>query len=408
MLKLTSFFGLLAIMFLAWLLSKHKRKIPWRVIVGGTLLQFAFAGLVLETKAGEWVFGLAQDAFVAVVECTRAGTKFVLGDLWFKEPYVAKSFVLTAVPTIVFFSALMSILYYYGVMQKVVRAIAFVMRWTLGTSAAETLSAAANIFLGQTEAPLMIRPYLASMTLSELMCVMVAGFGTVAGGVLAAYVDMGVSARHLLAASFISAPACVLMAKIMQPEVDKPKTLGTVAVDAPIEAVNVIHAAAIGAADGAKLAINVVAMLIAFLALIELGELIVHQAGLLAGRPFGLQWDWSLKAAFGYVFSPLAWLMGVEPGECLQVGRLLGLKTIANEFIAYEELTKMKLSPRSTILATYALCGFANIGSIGIQIGGIGPLAPERRADLARLGLRAMLAGMLANCMTACVVGVFI
>ncbi|MBL8830695.1 MAG: NupC/NupG family nucleoside CNT transporter, partial [Planctomycetaceae bacterium] len=281
-----------------------------------------------------------------------------------------------------------------------------IMQRTLGTSGAESLSAASNIFVGQTEAPLLIKPFLASMTLSEIMAVMVGGFATVAGGVMAAYISFGVEAKHLLTASVISAPAALLIAKIMQPEVDQPKTLGRVEMNAETEATNLIEAAAIGAADGMKLAINVAAMLIAFIALVAMCDFLLLKFGSL----FGQQWE--LKTLFGYAFAPFAWLIGIENKDCLEVGKLLGTRTAINEFVAYIDLGNVAreglISERSKTLATYALCGFANFSSIGIQIGGIGALVPERQPDLARLGLRAMIGGTLACFMTACVAGMLI
>jgi CNT family concentrative nucleoside transporter len=275
------------------------------------------------------------------------------------------------------------------------------------------LSTSANIFVGQTEAPLVIKPYVQSMTQSELMAVMVGGFATVAGGVMAAYVGMGISAGHLVTASVISAPAALLIAKIIQPEVEEPKTAGKLKVHTEQVAVNLIDAAAIGATDGMKLAINVGAMLIAFIALITMIDGILGWAGPRIGHWFGYEWHWSLEAMFGYLFAPFAWLMGIENRDCLPAGELLGIRLAGNEFIAYERLGEMlkpesavHLSDRTKVILTYALCGFANFGSIGIQIGGIGGIAPERRHDLARLGMRAMFGGLLACYMTACVAGI--
>jgi CNT family concentrative nucleoside transporter len=312
------------------------------------------------------------------------------------------------VPTIVFFSALMSILYHFGIMQLVVHAFAIVMQRTLGTSGAETLSASANIFVGQTEAPLVIKPFVKSMTTSELMAVMVGGFATVAGGVMAAYVSFGISAGHLLTASVISAPAALMIAKIMQPEVDQPKTQGELKMEVERISANGIEAAAIGASDGMKLAINVAAMLIAFIALVALGNWMIGKLGLLFG-----QQGWTLTMLLGYLFAPFALLIGVEWKDAFVVGELLGTRTALNEFFAYIELGKLlkepgAISERSAILTTYALCGFCNFSSIGIQIGGIGAIAPERQADLARLGLRAMIGGTLACFTTACVAGILI
>ncbi len=422
----TSALGLAGMVGLAWILSAHKHRFNFRVVLGGIFLQFVFAFAVLHTSWGRHVFEVVRDVFLGLVECASAGSNFVFGRAFMQQDFVLVSFAFQALPTIIFFSALMSVLYYFGVMQALIRLVALVMQKTLRTSGAETLSTAANIFVGQTEAPLVIRPYLGQMTQSELMAVMVSGFATVAGGVLAAYASMGIDPGHLLTASVISAPAALLIAKVMQPEVGQPLTMGSVRLEAKSEAVNVIHAAALGASDGLKLALNVGAMLIAFLGLLYLVDLTLAWLG---REIFGQ--SWSLAAALGYAFAPLAWLMGVESGDRLQVGQLLGIKIVGNEFLAYDQLARWQLQPspalgiltgavpvellsgletrvlseRSEILATYALCGFANFGSIGIQIGGIGPLAPERRGDLARLGLRAMLGGTLAACMTACVVG---
>jgi CNT family concentrative nucleoside transporter len=317
-------------------------------------------------------------------------------------------------PTIIFFSAFMSVLYYLGLMQPLVAGLAWIMRRTLGISGAESLSTAANIFVGQTEAPLVIRPYLNGLTASELHTVMVGGFASISGGIMAAYVNFGISAGHLLTASVISAPAAILISKVMMPETGIPQTMGNVQVETPRVGSNVIEAAAIGASEGMKLAINVVAMLIAFLALIAMGDALIGWVGAkfgfvnAAGQPL-----WSLTTAVGYLFDPIAWAMGIEAKDCVPSGQLLGIKTAANEFVAYVRLSEwqqagspIKLSERTVVIMTYALCGFANLSSIGIQIGGIGGLAPERQPDLARMGFRAMLAGALATCMTGCVVGV--
>lgn len=417
--------GLLGMVALAWLLSTNKRHVNFRVVFGGIILQFIFAFVVLHTGPGRTAFDVISDGFLGLVACASAGARFVFGDALMKQDFILTSFAFNALPTIIFFSSLMSVLYYFGVMQWVIRATAFVMQKTLRTSGAETLSTAANIFVGQTEAPLVIRPYLAQMTQSELMAVMVGGFATVAGGVMAAYVGMGVDPGHLLTASVISAPAALLIAKVMQPELAEPLTLGHVRIHPKSEAVNAIHAAAIGAGEGLKLALNVAAMLIAFLGLLYL----VDQILVWFGGYFGQAW--SLQAVLGYAFAPLAWLMGIDVGDRLEVGQLLGIKMVGNEFLAYDQLVRLRTQPipglgalttvppewlphvssisdRSDVLATYALCGFANFGSIGVQLGGIGPLAPQRRGDLARLGFRAMLGGTLASCMTACVVGVML
>ncbi|MBI5761098.1 MAG: NupC/NupG family nucleoside CNT transporter [Planctomycetales bacterium] len=402
--RLISFCGLFVLIGLAWLMSSHKRRFPWRVVIGGLGLQLTFGVVILKTDAGRVVFQWLGDRITNLLNFVDQGAGFVFG-----PKYQDFYFAFKVLPTIIFFSALMSLLYHFGVMQMVTRVFAVLMQKTLGTSGAETLAAAANIFVGQTEAPLVIRPYVASMTQSELMAVMVGGFANVAGGVLAAYVGMGINAVHLIASSVISAPASLLLAKVLQPEVDHPKTLGKVSLEEAPESTNALHAASMGAADGVKLALNVGGMLIAFLALIALANALFAWCGGLFGM------DWSLSGLLSYVFAPVAFVLGVESKDCLHVGQLLGIKIVGNEFIAYEQLSKwlaadssVHLSERSTMLVTYALCGFANFGSIGIQIGGIGPLAPEREPDLARLGLRAMLGGALASCMTACIAGVLV
>jgi len=411
--RLVSFFGLFTMVGLAWLLSANRSQVKLRIVVGGLLLQFLFAALTLKTAWGREVFESLGDGVNALMGFSSQGSEFVFGvgavpkdDALPPRYTLLKTIAFGVLPTIIFFSALMSVLYHIGVMQWIVRIMAVIMQRTLGTSGAESLSAASNIFVGQTEAPLLIKPFLAKMTPSELMAVMVGGFATVAGGVMAAYISFGVDATHLLTASVISAPAALLISKVMQPEVGQPETLGKVEMTAETGAANVIEAAAIGASDGMKLAINVAAMLIAFIALVAMCDALL---GLLGGV-FGK--EWTIKAAFGYAFAPFAWLIGVENKDVVNVGTLLGTRTAINEFIAFIDLGKMieadKISERSAVLATYALCGFANFSSIGIQIGGIGALAPERQADLAKLGLRAMIGGTLACFMTACVAGVLI
>jgi CNT family concentrative nucleoside transporter len=396
-----SLFGYLVILVLAWLLSSHKSRIPWRIVLLGTVLQFVLAVVVLKTPPGAAVFRGIGDLFTALLDFVDAGSSFVFGRN-FKDFY----FAFKVLPTIIFFSAVTSMLYYLGVMQVVVQGMSRVMQWTLGTSAAETLSASANIFVGQTEAPLLVRPYIASMTLSELNAVMVGGFATIAGGVLAAFVGMGIDAGHLVTASVISAPAALMVAKLMLPETEQPATLGTAEVEVPRPGANLIEAAAIGATDGMKLALNVAAMLLVFLALIAMCD----KGASLLGELFSMKW--SLRAGLGYAFAPLAWLMGIEWKDCLHAGQLLGLKMATTEFVAYEELSRwlkpdstVHLQPRTVAIMTYALCGFSNFASIGIQIGGLGGMAPNRQGDLARLGFRAMLGGTLACSLTACVAG---
>ena len=416
--------------FLAWLMSSHKRNVPWRMIFGGLALQFALAIFILWTRPGQWMFQAAGDFFVHLLAYVEEGSLFVFGvhpregDPELPPSFILlRSFAFGVLPTVIFFSSLMSVLYWLGVMQRIVRVMAIIMQKTLGTSGAESLAAAANVFVGHTEAPLVVRPYIPGMTRSELNALMVGGFSTISGGLLAAYAGMGIDVGHLITASVISAPAALLIAKVMQPESDTPETLGEVKIHVERRGVNVIEAAAIGASDGMKLALNIGAMLIAFLALLALLDGIISFSGTIVGwigwrLQFAEQgWDpnWSLSAALGYAFAPIAWLMGIEAKDCLPAGELLGVKMVGNEFIAYHKLglwlqddSKVQLSERSQYILTYALSGFSNFGAIGIQIGGIGGIAPTRSSDLAQLGLRAMLGGALACCMTACVAGILL
>lgn len=420
-LRIISFFGLFVMIGLAWLMSSHKRRINLRVIGGGLLLQFILAVIILWTPPGQQLFFGINRFFDHVQSFVAVGTNFVFGidkELSTGTPAdrFFHSFAFVVIPTIIFFSSFMSVLYYLGIMQHVVNAIAWVMQRVLRVSGAESLSAAANIFVGQTEAPLVIRPYLKGLTESELHAVMVGGFATISGGVMAAFVNMGIEAGHLVTASVISAPAALLIAKVIVPEMGEPQTMGRVRVETPKQGHNVIEAAAIGASDGMRLAINVIAMLLAFLALLALIDALVTGLGwILHFRDAAGRSTWSLASGLGYAFAPIAWVMGIESRDCLHAGELLGIKTVANEFVAYQRLGEwlrpesgVQISDRTKTLMTYALCGFSNLGSIGIQIGGIGGLAPERQPDLARLGLRAMLGGALACCMTACVVGVIL
>jgi concentrative nucleoside transporter, CNT family len=415
-LRCVSFAGLFVMIALAWLMSSHRRKVSLRIVVGGLLLQFLFALLVLRTEPGRQVFETLDAAFRALIGYVDSGSQFVFeisprdGEDGFPPPQVLlRTFAFGVLPTIVFFSSLTAILYHFGILQRVVAFCSWIMRYVLRTSGAETLSAAANIFVGQTEAPLVVRPYVATMTQSEMMSVMVGGFATIAGGVLAAYVGMGVDAGHLMTASVISAPAALLIAKVLQPEVEVPETLRIGVVDIERPTVNVLEAATLGAIEGMKLALNVAAMLIAFLALIAMGDALVGWLGSWFGR------EWTIARLLGIAFAPLALAMGIEWRDALSAGELLGLKMVTNEFVAYQRMTawmqegsSVPLSERTTIIMTYALAGFANFGSIGVQIGGISAIAPERRSDLARLGLRAMLGGTLACFMTACIAGVLL
>lgn len=417
---MVSLIGLFAMVGIAWLLSKHRRVVPWRTIVWGVGLQLLFGVLVLKTQAGIMIFSLLNDGVIALLDFTARGTEFVFG------AYASERFTIAinVLPTIVFFSSLMTIFYYLGIMQKIVSAFAWVMRRTMKTSGPETLSVAANSFVGMTEAPLMIAPFVGAMTMSELMAVMTGGFATVAGGVLAAYVGMLKDvvpniAGHLIAASVMSAPAALVIAKVMWPETETPRAPEETALVDEQTDVNVIDAAARGASEGLKLALNVGAMLLAFIALIAL-------ANALLGLPVDLYNDWAglegaaaiesltIQGILGWIFWPFAFLIGVPVAECATVATLLGEKVVLTEFIAYLHLSEQlsagatSLSPRTLVIVSYALCGFANFGSIGIQLGGIGGIAPERRHDLARLGLRAMFGGLLASLMTAAVAGMLV
>ena len=396
-----SFLGLIVMLAIAWALSTNRRAIRWRPVVAGTILQFVFAVIILKTEPGRMFFDWLGSGITRFLDFTDAGATFVFGER-FKEFY----FAFKVLPTIIFFSAFITILYYFGVLQWIVGLFAKIMMKVMGTSGAESLSASANIFVGQTEAPLLIKPYVGSMTRSELMAVMSGGFATIAGGVMAAYVGMGVSAKHLLAASVMSAPAALVMAKLMLPETDESPTAGKVSIAVERPWANAIDAAASGAGDGLKLALNVGAMLIAFVALIAMIDFPLVKLGEALGQPL------SLNIILGWVCRPLAWVMGVPWSESADVGTLLGIKTAINEFVGYVEMQKMiaagRLSERSQAIATYALCGFSNFSSIAIQIGGIGSIAPERRGDLARLGLRAMVAGSLACFQTATIAGILL
>ena len=400
--QVVSVVGLFSMMVIAWALSIDRKAIKWRPVIGGTLLQVVFALLILRTEIGREIFDAAGRVINHFLDFTDAGATFVFGEK-FKEFY----FAFKVLPTIIFFSSFITMLYYFGVLQWVVKIFAKVMIKVMGTSGSESLSNSANIFVGQTEAPLLIRPYVPSMTMSELMAVMTGGFATIAGGVMAAYIGMGVSAKHLLAASVMSAPAALVMAKLMFPEKEHSVTKGKVEIEVERPWANVIDAAASGAADGLKLALNVGAMLIAFVGLIALIDWPITSFGHWIGQE-----QLSLRWILGAVCKPLAWLMGVPWSEAGQVGTLIGIKTAVNEFVGYVEMEKMvaagQLGERAQIIATYALCGFSNFSSIAIQIGGIGGMAPERKADLARLGLRAMIAGSLACFQTATIAGFLI
>jgi len=394
--RFTGVLGILAVLLVSVLLSKHKRAIRPSVIAWGLGLQLSFAFLVLRTPAAR-AFEVASDKVNALIGYSQAGSKFVFGDqLGGSQPVI---FAFQVLPIVIFISSLFSILYYLGVMQVLVRGMAIVMQRVMGASGAESTNVAASIFMGQTEAPLTIRPFLAGLTESELFTIMTSGMAHVSGAVMAAYVLMAhVEIRHLLTAVIMTAPATIMLAKILSPEVDKPATGGDVKIVVERPGVNIIDAAARGAGDGLQLALNIAGMLIAFLALIAMCN------GMLS------YFHITLQQIFGYVFSPVAWLLGVKYNDCQSIGNLLGTRLVLNEFIAFQQLGPMRpqLDPRSFTIATYALCGFANFSSIAIQIGGIGALAPSRKSDLARLGLRAVAAGTMANFMSAAIAGILL
>jgi concentrative nucleoside transporter, CNT family len=407
--RLQSFVGLIVIMTIAYAASTNKRAIDAKTVVSGLTLQILFALIVLKTRAGQGTFALLGQAINRLLDFSVAGSSFVFGPLGDKAvwPRVMTTvlgeegarygvlFAFQVLPTIIFVAALFAILYYFGVMQLIVRFFAWAMNKVMKASGAESLNTAASIFMGQTEAPLTVRPYLPEMTMSELMTVMTAGMAHISGGIMAAYVLFGIEAKHLLTAVIMTAPGTIMMAKLFVPETGQPKTMGSVNLDVKSTDVNVVDAAGRGTTEGLHLALNVGAMLISFLALIALVNAVLGTLGL------------SLQQIFGWVFAPVAWSMGVAWQDAPSIGNLLGTRMVLNEFVAYAQLGPLRetLDPRSFTIATFALCGFANFSSIGIQIGGIGALAPDRRHDLARLGLRAMFAGTLANFMTATIAG---
>lgn len=441
--RIVSLLGLGTMIFLAWTMSANRKLVPWRLVAWGLGLQFIFALFILRTPVGAVIFDGINGVIVGLLGYTQEGASFLFGNLAGNSVPVTTEagapagetalvaqtgafFAFNVLPTIIFFSSLMTVLYHLGVMQRLVRGVAWVMMRTMKTSGAETLSAAGNIFMGQTEAPLLIKPFVGKMTNSELMAIMVGGFATVAGGVMAAYVGLLVDhfpdiAGHLLAASVMSAPAALLIGKVMYPEDGEPVTRDAIKVEVEKSDANVIDAAARGAGEGLTLALNVGAMLLAFIALIALvNALLGWVADVTYLSALFRGWGWladgqrlTLEVVMGWVLAPLAWVMGVPWQDAPTVGSLLGVKTALNEFVAYLQLSTMLnegagLSPRSIVIATYALCGFANFSSIAIQIGGIGGIAPTRRRDLARLGMKAMIGGSLAAFMTATVAGILI
>ncbi|HYE98339.1 MAG TPA: NupC/NupG family nucleoside CNT transporter [Planctomycetota bacterium] len=402
--RLVAVLGLAVFLGIAWAVSTNRKAVPWRLVGWGMGLQLLFGLAILKTPPGEALFAWLSRAFEKLISFTDAGAGLVWG--WLYRRDAPPIFLVDLLMTIVFFAALTSVLYHLGVMQKVIEAVARVMRRTMGSSGAETLCAASNIFVGQTEAPLVVRPFLDTMTRSELHAVMTAGFATIAGSVLGAYVQFGLDAGHLVAASFMSAPAALVAAKMFLPETEISPTAGDVRLPRERTTTNVFDAACVGAAEGLKLALTVVAMIVAFVSLIAMlnwGLGALHRLVVPSTTD-----PVTLQRIFGWLFAPVAWLMGVPWSDCPEIGALLGTRMVLNEFVAYIELAKADVSARAHVVATYAFCGFANFASIAIQIGGIGMLSPARRADLAKLGLRAMLAGTLASFLTACIANVLL
>ena len=400
-----SLLGLVVFLGLGYAFSSNRAAIRWSTVLWGIGLQLILAIFILKTAIGLALFQFLGNFVIKFLDFSDTGAQFVFGEN-FKEHF----FAFKILPTIIFFSSFISILYHYGILPRLVQTVSWIMMHTMKTSGAESFSCASNIFVGQTEAPLMIKPYLKSLTLSELHAVMTGGFATIAGAVMAAYISLGIPAEHLIAASVMSAPAALALSKLFYPETEKSQT--AMGIDIEIEGIhaNAIDAAASGATEGMKMALNIAAMLIAFLGLFAF----INGLRASMGQAVGLS-QLSLEWILSYLMSPFAWLMGVPFEDCLQVGILLGKKTILNEFIAYLDLKELidgqegpMISERAKILATYALCGFSNIGSIAVQIGGISAIAPSRKQDLAKLGVRAMITGSLACFMTTCVVGMLL
>jgi concentrative nucleoside transporter, CNT family len=420
-LRLISLFGWMTMILAAWAISYNRKLFPWRTVVWGMGLQFVLAVLILTTPWGETLFAFAGKIVQKLIQFSSDGCKFVFGPLadenLLGQAFGSNNNVILAIlvmGTIIIVASISSLLYHWGILQRAVRAIAWVMRLALRTSGSETLSACANIFMGQTEAPLMIRPYVPRMTQSEIMTIMVCGMAHIAGGVAAIYAAMGMragypnTAGHLLTASVLNCPAALMIAKILLPETQQSETAASMPATVPRTTANSIDAICRGASDGFHLALNVIAMLIAFIAIISLANYIFTYPQ----RHLGLAHPATLQTVLGWVNAPFAWLMGVPARDTFAIGQILGERIVLNEFVAYLDLTsnakQLALDPRSFTIATYALCGFANFASIAIQVGGIGSLAPERRSEMARFGFRAMLGGLLAAYMTASLAGLLL
>jgi len=412
--RFTGILGLLTMLGLAYAFSTNRRAIRLKTVAWGLGLQFVFAVFVLRIDAGRRAFQTAGNVVNRLLSYAFVGSQFVFGDLGKQGSHLGFYFAFQVLPTIIFIAAFFAVLYHYGVMQFVIKIAAWIMTRVMGASGAESLNVAASIFMGQTEAPLTIRPFLPDLTRSELMTVMTSGMAHVSGGIMAAYIAFGIEPKHLLSAVIMTAPGTLLMAKMLVPETEQPKTAGRVVMSEEEEETekeeNLLGAVARGTTDGLHLALNIAAMLISFLALIALTNGIM--GGLhnwLAGH--GVLWfPASLEKIFGILFAPIAWVIGIPWQDCGIIGNLLGTRMVLNELVAFSMLGPMKaaLDPRSFTIATFALCGFANLSSIGIQIGGIGALAPNKKSELARLGIRAMLAGTMANLMSASIAGMLL
>ena len=397
-----SFLGICVFISICYALSVNSQAVRWRTVAWGLGLEFILAIVILKTPWGLHLFKSLGNIVGNFLAFSDVGAKFVFG-----ENFKDHLFAFQILPTIIFFSSFISILYYYGILQRVVNALAWLMMKTMKTSGSESLSCAGNIFLGPTEAALMVKPYIANMTKSELHAVMTGGFATIAGGVLGAYLSFGIPPEHLIAAFFMTSPVSLIVSKIMYPETEVSETTGKVNIEIKSNYVNVLDAATSGAIDGVKLAVNVGVIIIAFLSLLAPVNASLSWLGSLLGYP-----QLSLEGMLSLIMFPVAWLMGIPWADCGQVGALLGKKTILNEFIAYldlgELIKKQEISQRSAIITTYALCNFANVGSIGITIGGITGIAPNRQQDLARMGVRTMIGGLLAGFITAGIAGILI
>jgi CNT family concentrative nucleoside transporter len=403
--RLVGLLGLATILGIGVALSHNRRAIRWRVVAWGLALQVLFAVFVLRVPAGQRLFRALGGFVTTILGYSYAGSEFVFGELGKPNSSLGVVFAFQILPAIIFVSALFAIMYYLGIMQVIVRAFAIVMSRVMGASGAESLNVAASIFMGQTEAPLTVRPFLPTMTRSELMTVMTSGMAHISGAIMAAYIAFGIEARHLLTAVIMTAPGTIMMAKLFEPETETPETYGNVKLDVPRTDVNVVDAAARGTGEGLHLMLNVIAMLISFIALVALingGFGLIHS--------YAAWFPSDLQTVLGWIFRPIAWVMGVSWHDSETVGSLLGTRMVLNEFIAYAQLGNLKdtLDPRSFVIASFALAGFANFSSVGIQLGGIGALAPTRKGDLARLGFRAMLAGTLANFLSATIAGILL